>query len=271
MAFLFIWQFILSGPLEIASGYIGFAKYASYIWQGLSPRQMMLLAAGIGVLNIILLYRPIAAIGKITVSLWIGTVLTTAAVILTGMWRFDSRIAFDFPPDAFDFSLGFLLGLGGAARIGIYDYLGYYDVCYIGEEVKEAGAGDPALDPDQRRGRRFHLLRHQPLDHRRHSLARVRSGRRPAALEFHRLGFHGESLRLFGGHRVHGDDPVDGIWIGLRAASGLLAHSLCGSSGRVLLQGLRPAPSDEEFSSRVAARQGGDGHHLQFLFAGNRH
>jgi amino acid transporter len=25
MAFLFIWQFILSGPLEIASGYIGFA------------------------------------------------------------------------------------------------------------------------------------------------------------------------------------------------------------------------------------------------------
>ncbi|HSE37417.1 MAG TPA: amino acid permease, partial [Blastocatellia bacterium] len=27
MAFLFIWQFILSGPLEIASGYIGFAKY----------------------------------------------------------------------------------------------------------------------------------------------------------------------------------------------------------------------------------------------------
>jgi amino acid transporter len=28
MGFLFIWQFILSGPLEIASGYIGFANYA---------------------------------------------------------------------------------------------------------------------------------------------------------------------------------------------------------------------------------------------------
>src|SRR5579862_6164981 len=27
MAFLFIWQFILSGPLEIASGYIGFVSY----------------------------------------------------------------------------------------------------------------------------------------------------------------------------------------------------------------------------------------------------
>ena len=36
MAFLFVWQFVLSGPLEIASGYIGFAEYASYIWKGLT-------------------------------------------------------------------------------------------------------------------------------------------------------------------------------------------------------------------------------------------
>jgi len=32
-----------------------------------------------------------------------------------------------------------LLGLGAASRIGIYDYLGYYDVCYIGDEVKDPG------------------------------------------------------------------------------------------------------------------------------------
>ena len=32
MAFLFVWQFILSGPLEIASGYIGFSSYLGYIW-----------------------------------------------------------------------------------------------------------------------------------------------------------------------------------------------------------------------------------------------
>ena len=35
MAFLFVWQFILSGPLEIASGYIGFSQYLGYIWRGL--------------------------------------------------------------------------------------------------------------------------------------------------------------------------------------------------------------------------------------------
>src|SRR5881396_2706825 len=40
MAFVFIWQFILSGPLEIASGYIGFARYAGYIWKGITVREM---------------------------------------------------------------------------------------------------------------------------------------------------------------------------------------------------------------------------------------
>ena len=38
MAFLFVWQFILSGPLEIASGYIGFSQYLGYIWPGFSRR-----------------------------------------------------------------------------------------------------------------------------------------------------------------------------------------------------------------------------------------
>ena len=53
--------------------------------------------------------------------------------------HFDAARAFDFPPGAFNFSLGFLLGLGAASRVGIYDYLGYYDVCYIGDEVKDPG------------------------------------------------------------------------------------------------------------------------------------
>ena len=47
--------------------------------------------------------------------------------------------AFDFPPHAFHFSIGFLFGLGAAARIGVYDYLGYYDICYIGDEVRHPG------------------------------------------------------------------------------------------------------------------------------------
>ncbi|MGH9968790.1 MAG: APC family permease [Pyrinomonadaceae bacterium] len=143
MSFIFIWQFILSGPLEIASGYIGFARYTGYIWEGLSPSGTLLVAITVGVLNIALLYRRITSIGKITVSLWIGTLITTLAVIVTGAMNFNAGRAFDFPPGAFTFSLGFLFGLGAASRIGVYDYLGYYDICYIGDEVKNPGRTIP--------------------------------------------------------------------------------------------------------------------------------
>src|SRR5215813_3064839 len=151
MAFLFIWQFIISGPMEIATGYIGFAQYLDYIWKapqfstaigGVSIR-VYYVAIIIGLINIALLYRQIKHIGKITVSLWIGTLLTTGVVIVTGVIYFDPKIAFDFPPGAFNFSTGFLFGLGAASRIGVYDYLGYYAVCYIGDEVKNPGRTIP--------------------------------------------------------------------------------------------------------------------------------
>lgn len=145
MAFLFIWQFILSGPLEIASGYIGFTQYAGYIFPGMT-RQVFglvrwgaLITAGVGLLNIFLLYRRITTIGAITVSLWIGVLLTVAAVIFAGTGHFQAQRAFALPPHAFELSTGFFLGLGAASRIGIYDYLGYYDVCYIGDEVRDPG------------------------------------------------------------------------------------------------------------------------------------
>jgi amino acid transporter len=143
MGFLFIWQFILSGPLEIASGYIGFTQYLGYIWSGITKLQSVVIITVVGLLNIVLLYRQITFIGKLTISLWVGTILTALAVIVSGGLHFEPRLAFDFPPGAFNFSLGFLFGLGAAARIGIFDYLGYYDICYIGEEVRNPGRTIP--------------------------------------------------------------------------------------------------------------------------------
>ena len=135
-AFLFIWQFVLSGPLEIASGYIGLSQYVGYLWPSLNGFQFAMLAAAVGLLNLVLLYRPITSLGPVTIALWVGSLLTVAAVIFTGARHFDARLAFDFPPGALNFSMGFLVGLGASSRIGIYDYLGYYDICYIGDEVK---------------------------------------------------------------------------------------------------------------------------------------
>ena len=139
MGFLFVWQFIVSGPMEIASGYIGFSHYLGYIWKGITARQTMLVITVIGIINVALLYRRIKSIATITLTLWIGTILTVIVVIVTGALNFNPRLAFDFPPGAFNFSIGFFLGLGAASQIGVYDYLGYYDVCYIGDEVQNPG------------------------------------------------------------------------------------------------------------------------------------
>ena len=139
VAFLFIWQFILSGPLEIASGYIGFSRYLRYAWPNLTQSGAVLVAVAVGAVNIALLYRQIGSIGKLTVSLWVGTLLTTLAVIVTGAMHFDPALAFDVPQGGFSLSIGFLMGLGAASRVGIYDYLGYYSVAYIGDEVRDPG------------------------------------------------------------------------------------------------------------------------------------
>ena len=144
MAFLFIWQFIISGPMEIASGYIGFCNYLEYIWpKRWVPKIGILTIDPIAILmaaaTIALLYRRIGSVGKITVTLWVGTLVTTGVVIILGIFNFNPKTAFDFPPGAFNFSLGFFLGLGTSARVGVYDYLGYYDICYIGDEVRDPG------------------------------------------------------------------------------------------------------------------------------------
>lgn len=139
MAFLFIWQFILSGPLEVASGLIGFAQYASFLFPSITPLGQKLLAAGVGVLAVIAISRRITFLSKLTLTLWAGTALTMLVILVTGIWHFDSARAFDFPPGAFQLKSGFFLGLGGATLISAYDYLGYYDICYIGDEVKDPG------------------------------------------------------------------------------------------------------------------------------------
>ncbi|HET6899284.1 MAG TPA: APC family permease [Vicinamibacteria bacterium] len=137
MAFLFIWSFVLSGPLEIASGLIGFSQYATYLWPGLASGGNRFVGAGVGILAMVLLARRITFLSKLTVTLWAGTVATLVAVLVSGLPHFNAARAFDFPPGAFDFNRGFVLGLGSAALIAIYDYLGYYDICYIGDEVRD--------------------------------------------------------------------------------------------------------------------------------------
>src|SRR5256884_5596786 len=90
MGFLFVWQFVLSGPLAIASGYIGFSQYLGYIWKGVTARQTMLVITIIGLVNLALLYRRITSIAAITVALLVGSIVTGVVVIATGAMHFDA-------------------------------------------------------------------------------------------------------------------------------------------------------------------------------------
>ena len=136
LAFLFVWQILFAGPLEIASGNIGLVQYLKVFWPSMTALQMKFTAAGIGVFLIFALYRKIGDIAKIMLGLWITMIVTTGWVMLTGIFNFDPSIAFNLPPGALTVDMNFFQGLGEGTANVLYLFLGYYQVCYLGAEVR---------------------------------------------------------------------------------------------------------------------------------------
>ncbi len=140
MAFLFIWQFIFSGPFEIAtgaigvSGYIGFHFMQQPWWH---DRYFQWLGVAIAILAVAMLYRRITVIGRLMVGLWLAMLCTVLFIVVSAVFHFDASRIFPFPSGAFHMDRQFWFGLGAAMGLAMYDYLGYYDVCYIGDEVKD--------------------------------------------------------------------------------------------------------------------------------------
>lgn len=136
VSFLFLWQAMLIGPLSIASGAVGFSQYARYLLPSLHGSQMALLAAGVCLLNTVLLMRDIRSINGVSVTIAVIVLGTAVWIALSGMLHFHPTLAFDFPHGALHLSSGFFAGLGSATLVAVYDYGGYYNVCLVGEEVQ---------------------------------------------------------------------------------------------------------------------------------------
>jgi amino acid transporter len=138
LAWIFVWQFLFSGTLEIATSSIGMAEYTGFLWPHLLEYRwgVKLLAASITAVAMLALYRKIQDIARLMLVLWIGMLLTAAWVIFTGMTHANPRLLFDFPPGAWHIGLPFVLGLGNGTMLVMFNFLGYYQICYLGDEVK---------------------------------------------------------------------------------------------------------------------------------------
>jgi amino acid transporter len=150
-SFLYAWQLLFSAPLSIASGCIGFSQYVSFFapnaghpffsarWLGvpivLSGQTLIAMAACL--IAVVVLYRSIVKIDHIVRWLGVVVVLTLLLIIVAGFLHFDPRRAFDFPAGAFHLNGAFFVGLGAGMLISAYDYWGYYNVCFVGAEVRD--------------------------------------------------------------------------------------------------------------------------------------
>jgi fructoselysine transporter len=135
MSFLYVWQIFLAGPLSVASASIGAANYARYL-HPLTRLQGKALSGALVLLLVVLLYRRIKTIGHISVALWIGVIATLLWLIWGGLRHFDSNLAFDFPPGAFQLSWIWFAALGSGMVKTVYTYWGYYNICNLGGEIR---------------------------------------------------------------------------------------------------------------------------------------
>ena len=139
LSFLMVWQVIFSAPLSVASGSIGFANYLHYLAPRLTAWEIRAIAAAFPLLLVMLLYRRIGAIGNLSVVLVAGVLLGCLGISISGIPHLSTARLFDFPPAAFHLNMIFWAGLGHATLYALYDYFGYYNVCYLAEEIRDPG------------------------------------------------------------------------------------------------------------------------------------
>ncbi len=158
MAFLFVWQILISGPLEIASGLVAAAQfstalspeYAAFdaahtlsfdvempnkIIVGVAIGPSRLLGFVLGLVVIFLLYRKVTTLGRWSVFLSVGVLAILGWVLVEGALRFNAKMAFDSSIPPVEWPENFGLALGAGMGFAIYSYFGYYNVCYLGDEV----------------------------------------------------------------------------------------------------------------------------------------
>jgi amino acid transporter len=142
MSFLFVWQTCLQAPLVVASGAIGFTHYFEYLVP-LSDVGRKVVPGTVVILVVLLLYRNIKAIGKISVLLWTGVIITMLWIIISGFTHRQTTYSCLPSGGQSMFTWSFALLIGQASVKTIYSFLGYYNVCHLGGEIRNPGRNIP--------------------------------------------------------------------------------------------------------------------------------
>jgi amino acid transporter len=153
LKFLFVWQFLFSAPLELASGAIGFSLYLGYLIPGLDVaitnlpwpiRYSNLSSVAVMLVVLALAWRNVKAAGQLMVLLWLGMLVTVGLMIIGCFSQADGALMSaasgqlkEAVSEASSGQFTLWLGVGGAMAIAMYDFLGYYQICYMGEEVNQ--------------------------------------------------------------------------------------------------------------------------------------
>jgi amino acid transporter len=142
MSFLFVWQTSIQAPLVVASASIGFAQYLTYIVP-MELWQQKIVSGALVILAFLLLYRKIETIGKISVIMGTIVILTIGWIIISGLMHQQQTIKLIPSGGESFFSYAFWAAIGHASVKTVYSYLGYYNVCHLGGEIKNPGRNIP--------------------------------------------------------------------------------------------------------------------------------
>lgn len=146
LSFLYVWQLSFSAPLSIASGCIGLSSFLAWFWPGLENAPIAALpalhyanfaAATACLMVMFLLYRNLGAVTRLAWVLFGGVIAALAGVITSGFAHAAASGGWHFPPSPALSVAAAVGGLAQATLISTYDYWGYYNITFLGSEVRE--------------------------------------------------------------------------------------------------------------------------------------
>jgi amino acid transporter len=146
LSFLYVWQLSFTAPLSIASGCIGLSSFLAWFWPSLDAAPISALpalhytnfaAAATCLLVTALLYRNLSSVTRLAWVLFAGVLTAIAGVIVSGFAHASQTGGWHMPASPASALPLALSGLAQGTLLATYCYWGYYNITFLGSEVRK--------------------------------------------------------------------------------------------------------------------------------------